>query len=197
MPKADVERVTPRAKRSVPTTELFVDANGAYTRKQALAQAEMFSELGVTWFEEPVSSDDLEGLRFMRDRAPAGMEIAAGEYGYESFISGECWRPARSMYCKLMRRVAAGFTGFSAGGDFVRSASPSALGALRAGAASACRLRGRGHFRTRNISHDHARIEANAVRRRHTMPTSRRDIACAGSHRRPRSLGARNSKRKV
>jgi L-alanine-DL-glutamate epimerase-like enolase superfamily enzyme len=38
----------------------------------------------VTWFEEPVSSDDLEGLRLARDRAPAGMEIAAGEYGYDS-----------------------------------------------------------------------------------------------------------------
>jgi L-alanine-DL-glutamate epimerase-like enolase superfamily enzyme len=30
-----------------------------------------------------VSSDDLEGLRFIRERAPASMDIAAGEYGYE------------------------------------------------------------------------------------------------------------------
>ena len=37
----------------------------------------------MSWFEEPVSSDDLEGLRLLRDRGPAGMEIAAGEYGYE------------------------------------------------------------------------------------------------------------------
>jgi L-alanine-DL-glutamate epimerase-like enolase superfamily enzyme len=36
----------------------------------------------VSWFEEPVSSDDLEGLRLVRDRAPAGMDVAAGEYGY-------------------------------------------------------------------------------------------------------------------
>jgi L-alanine-DL-glutamate epimerase-like enolase superfamily enzyme len=63
--------------------ELFVDANGAYSRKQALAQAEAFAESNVTWFEEPVSSDDLEGLHLIRDRAPAGMEIAAGEYGYD------------------------------------------------------------------------------------------------------------------
>jgi L-alanine-DL-glutamate epimerase-like enolase superfamily enzyme len=66
-----------------PGAELFVDANGAYSRKQALAQAATFVEHGVTWFEEPVSSDDLEGLRLMRERAPAGMDIAAGEYGYE------------------------------------------------------------------------------------------------------------------
>lgn len=41
----------------------------------------MFAEYGVSWFEEPVSSDDLDGLRFIRERTP--IEIAAGEYGYE------------------------------------------------------------------------------------------------------------------
>jgi len=30
----------------------------------------------------PVSSNDLEGLRLIRDRAPAGMAVTAGEYGY-------------------------------------------------------------------------------------------------------------------
>jgi L-alanine-DL-glutamate epimerase-like enolase superfamily enzyme len=60
---------------------LFVDANGGYTRKEALAQAEAFAEANVTWFEEPVSADDTDGLRFMRDRAPPGMAIAAGEDG--------------------------------------------------------------------------------------------------------------------
>src|SRR5439155_12545586 len=61
------------------------DANGAYTRKQALPFAESFTEFGVSWFEEPVSSDDLDGLRLLRDRAPAGVAIAAGEYGYDLF----------------------------------------------------------------------------------------------------------------
>lgn len=42
-----------------------------------------FAESGVTWFEEPVASADSEGLAFIRTRAPAGMEIAAGEYGYD------------------------------------------------------------------------------------------------------------------
>src|SRR5207248_11543056 len=53
---------------------LFIDANRAYSCKQALRQAEAFAESNVIWFEEPVSSDDLEGLRLIRDRAPAGME---------------------------------------------------------------------------------------------------------------------------
>ena len=56
-----------------PGVQLFVDANGAYDRKGALAAAERFADHGVTWFEEPVSSDDVEGLRLIRDRAPAGM----------------------------------------------------------------------------------------------------------------------------
>jgi L-alanine-DL-glutamate epimerase-like enolase superfamily enzyme len=44
--------------------------------------AERFaSQSNVVWFEEPRPSDDLLGLRLLRDRAPAGMDIAAGEYG--------------------------------------------------------------------------------------------------------------------
>jgi L-alanine-DL-glutamate epimerase-like enolase superfamily enzyme len=84
-PIADFDRVRAARKAIGPDVNLFVDANGAYSRKQALAQAAKFAELNVSWFEEPVSSDDLEGLRLLRDRAPAGMKIAAGEYGYDSF----------------------------------------------------------------------------------------------------------------
>jgi L-alanine-DL-glutamate epimerase-like enolase superfamily enzyme len=81
---ADPGRVADAREAIGPDTELFVDANGAYSRKEALALAEIFAaEYGVTWFEEPVSSDDLEGLHLIRDRAPAGMDIAAGEYGYD------------------------------------------------------------------------------------------------------------------
>jgi L-alanine-DL-glutamate epimerase-like enolase superfamily enzyme len=60
--------------------ELMVDANGAYDRKQALRWAERFAARGVTWLEEPVSSDDVAGMALVRDRAPAGLDIAAGEY---------------------------------------------------------------------------------------------------------------------
>lgn len=82
--RADCERVRLARRAIGEKAELFVDANGAYSRKQALDQAEAFTNSGVTWFEEPVSSDDLEGLRLMRDRAPSEIEIAAGEYGYSS-----------------------------------------------------------------------------------------------------------------
>jgi L-alanine-DL-glutamate epimerase-like enolase superfamily enzyme len=82
-PEADPRRVK-AARGAIGDTSLFVDANGAYDRKQALAIAEIFAGLGVTYFEEPVSSDDLEGLHLMRERAPAGMKIAAGEYGHDA-----------------------------------------------------------------------------------------------------------------
>lgn len=80
--KRDRQRVSVARDAIGPRTRLYVDANGAYTPRQALEQADMLAEHNVRWFEEPVSSDNLEGLRFVRDRAPARMEIAAGEYGY-------------------------------------------------------------------------------------------------------------------
>ena len=82
-PDQDLDRVKAARDAIGPAAQLFVDANGAYSRKQALAFAEKYAALGVAWFEEPVSSDDLDGLRLIRDRGPAGMDIAAGEYGYQ------------------------------------------------------------------------------------------------------------------
>ncbi len=63
--------------------ELLVDANGAFTPKEALLWADRYAEYGVTYFEEPVTSEDREGLRLVRDRGPAGMAIAAGEYEWD------------------------------------------------------------------------------------------------------------------
>lgn len=82
-PEADLHRVRVARRAIGDDVELFVDANGAYDRKQALLKAHQFADCHVTWFEEPVSSDDLEGLRLLRDHGPPGMRIAAGEYGYD------------------------------------------------------------------------------------------------------------------
>ena len=81
-PDRDPERVKVAKNAIGEQTTLFVDGNGAFTLPQALAQANLFAEQQVGWFEEPVSSDDLPGLRATRQRSPAGMEIAAGEYAY-------------------------------------------------------------------------------------------------------------------
>ena len=84
-PACDVDRVRVARDAIGAGVELMVDANGAYARKQALAMAERLADHGVVYFEEPVSADDLEGLRLLRDRAPAGISIAAGEYGYDGW----------------------------------------------------------------------------------------------------------------
>ncbi|MGH8022555.1 MAG: enolase C-terminal domain-like protein, partial [Limisphaerales bacterium] len=82
-PGADEHRVR-LARRAIGREPgLFVDANGAYARKQAQEFAQKFAEENVTWFEEPVTSDHLDWLRFLCERVPAGMEIAAGEYNYD------------------------------------------------------------------------------------------------------------------
>lgn len=81
-PSRDPARVA-GAKQAIGDATLFVDGNGAYRAKQALELADVFAGYRVGWFEEPVSSDDLEGLQLIRRNAPPVMEIAAGEYGYD------------------------------------------------------------------------------------------------------------------
>ena len=84
-PERDPDRVIMARKAIGADCELFVDANGAYTVTQAIELAHCFAQQGVCWFEEPVSSDNLLGLDQVRRRAPLGMDIAAGEYGYTAW----------------------------------------------------------------------------------------------------------------
>lgn len=77
----DLARVALAREVIGPGAELYVDANGAYARGQALRVGRELSAYGVLWFEEPVSSDDLPGLRLLRDRLDC--DVAAGEYGYD------------------------------------------------------------------------------------------------------------------
>jgi L-alanine-DL-glutamate epimerase-like enolase superfamily enzyme len=92
--------------------ELFVDANGGYSCKEALQQARAFEEFNVSWFEEPVSSDDLEGLRFIRDHAPERTEIAAGEYGYDLDYFRRMLEARAVDVLQADATRCAGFTGF-------------------------------------------------------------------------------------
>jgi L-alanine-DL-glutamate epimerase-like enolase superfamily enzyme len=82
-PRADPTRLAAVRKEAGDAVDLLTDANGALNRKSALYWADRFAgEWGVCWLEEPVSSQDREGLRLLRDCGPAGLDIAAGEYGY-------------------------------------------------------------------------------------------------------------------
>lgn len=75
----DLERIR-RAREVIgPDAGLFVDANGAYSAKQSVRVLRACADAGVTWYEEPVSSDDLAGLRLVREQVDA--DVTAGEYG--------------------------------------------------------------------------------------------------------------------
>jgi L-alanine-DL-glutamate epimerase-like enolase superfamily enzyme len=82
-PEGDRERIELCRDAIGEDVELMVDANGAFSPKEALMWAARYAECGVSWFEEPVSSEDRAGLRFVRERGPAGMAIAAGEYEWD------------------------------------------------------------------------------------------------------------------
>ena len=80
-PGRDLHRVALTRQTVGGSVEVYVDANGAYSRKQAVRLgSRMAADYDVRWFEEPVSSDDLAGLREVRDQCAA--DVAAGEYGY-------------------------------------------------------------------------------------------------------------------
>jgi L-alanine-DL-glutamate epimerase-like enolase superfamily enzyme len=82
-PEADPGRLALCREVIGDEVELMVDANGAFSPKQALEQAAVYAGHGVSYFEEPVSSDDREGLALVRRQAPPGMAIAAGEYAWD------------------------------------------------------------------------------------------------------------------
>ena len=79
--RRDLHRIALSRRVIGPNTALYVDANGGYRRKQAIRVAHAMAEHDVTWFEEPVSSDDLAGLREVRDQVSP--DVTAGEYGYD------------------------------------------------------------------------------------------------------------------
>jgi L-alanine-DL-glutamate epimerase-like enolase superfamily enzyme len=157
-PGADLDRVRTAREAIGPDAILYVDANGAYTRKQALAQAEDFRALGVAWFEEPVPADDLEGLRLLRDRAPAGMDIAAGEYGYDLPYFRRVLEAEAVDVLQADASRCAGITGFLRVGPLAEARS------LNLSAHCAPSLHVAACLATPNLHpmeyfHDHARIE--------------------------------------
>lgn len=157
-PAADVHRVAAAREAIGASAELFVDANGGYSRKQALGFANAFSEYGVTWFEEPVSSDDLEGLRLIRDRAPPGMDIAAGEYGFDIWYFRRMLEAGAVDVLQADATRCCGITGF------LRAAAQCEAGMIPLSAHCApalhvhlgCALRSLRHL---EWFHDHVRIE--------------------------------------
>jgi L-alanine-DL-glutamate epimerase-like enolase superfamily enzyme len=153
------DEVRVRAARSaIGDADLFVDANGAWTRKQALSFADRFAEYGVTWLEEPVTSDDLDGLRMLRDRSPAGMDITAGEYGYDLPYFRRMIEAGAVDCLQADVTRCGGITGFLAVGALC-DAHTIDLSAHTAPSVSAHACAGVWHLRHLEYFHDHVRIE--------------------------------------
>jgi L-alanine-DL-glutamate epimerase-like enolase superfamily enzyme len=157
-PEQDLGRVIAARKAIGPDAELMVDANGAYERKQALEKAQSFSRLGVVWYEEPVSSDDLEGLRLVRDRGPASMAIAAGEYGYDIFHFRRLLEAGAVDVLQADATRCAGITGFMRADALCKAHSVplSAHCAPQIHAHACCAVEMLLHC---EYFHDHARVE--------------------------------------
>lgn len=157
-PGRDPQRVRAARKAIGADAALFVDANGAYTAKQAIALAERFAESGVTWFEEPVSSDHLDDMRLVRELVPAGMDVAAGEYGYSPFYFRQMLSSEAVDVLQLDATRCCGFTGFLTGAAIASSfgCPLSAHCAPSLHMHIACAVPG---FRNVEYFHDHVRIE--------------------------------------
>jgi L-alanine-DL-glutamate epimerase-like enolase superfamily enzyme len=157
-PAADLERVQVARDAIGPDVELFVDANGAWTRSEAIGWAAALAAFDVRWLEEPVVADDVAGLRIVRERVPPGMAVAAGEYAWsprdlERLLAAEavdCLQ-ADATRCK-------GVSGWMAGDALCRTRampySAHCAPALHAHPASAA-----GQLRHIEYFHDHVRIE--------------------------------------
>ncbi len=82
-PERDPARVAAARQAIGKAAHLFVDANGAFTPREALHYTHLFAATAdIRWMEEPVSSDDLAGLAAVRAGVPPHVEIAAGEYSF-------------------------------------------------------------------------------------------------------------------
>jgi L-alanine-DL-glutamate epimerase-like enolase superfamily enzyme len=156
---ADYRRVKAARQAIGDAAGLFVDANGAWRPKTALAFAERVAAFGVGWFEEPVSSDDLEGLRLVRERAPAGMDIAAGEYGFEPFYFHRMLAAEAVDVLQIDATRALGLTGFLRAADLAdaRNIPISSHCAPALHLHLACHAPRMAHM---EWFHDHARLEA-------------------------------------
>ncbi|HEY3831621.1 MAG TPA: enolase C-terminal domain-like protein [Acidimicrobiia bacterium] len=154
--EADLRRVALVREAIGGGPALFVDANGGYSAKQSVRLARRFELSGVSWFEEPVSSDDLSGLARIRDAI--SIDVAAGEYGYDlAYFARMCAAGAVDVLQADVSRCA-GIT------EWRRAAAVAAAHGLEISGHCAPSLHAHVAAATPNLAHveyfaDHARVD--------------------------------------
>ena len=92
-PKADVKLVEAVRKSIGEDIGLMVDANHAYTTREAVSLGRALEKLDVYWFEEPVAPEDHKGYRDLceaLDLNIAGGEAEFTRWGFRDLIAGRC-----------------------------------------------------------------------------------------------------------
>ena len=92
-PKQDVELVEAVRKAIGDDTCLMVDANHAYTTREAISLGRALEKLDVYWFEEPVAPEDRQGYRELCEALDiniAGGEAEFTRWGFRDLIGGRC-----------------------------------------------------------------------------------------------------------
>jgi L-alanine-DL-glutamate epimerase-like enolase superfamily enzyme len=157
-PDRDLHRVQRLRELAGPNVQLMVDANGGYRIGQARAIGHALDDLGVTWFEEPVSSDDPEGLALLRDTLRC--EITAGEYAADRYDVAALLPAVDCLQLDATR--CGGYTGFLRGAALAASRnldiSAHCAPALHAPIATAVP-----NLRHIEFFADHARLEPELV----------------------------------
>jgi L-alanine-DL-glutamate epimerase-like enolase superfamily enzyme len=152
----DLERVALAREVIGPDAELFVDANGGYAAGQAVRVGHRLAEYGVTWFEEPVSSQDLAGLAAVRRQIRP--DVAAGEYSWSLADSARLIDAGAVDCLQLDVTRCGGIT------EFLRGSALAAAHNLQVSAHCAPTLHARAGVVVPNLRHveyfhDHQRIE--------------------------------------
>jgi len=154
--RRDLERIALARNVIGPDTGLYVDANGGYSTGQAVRVADEMAGYGVTWFEEPVSSEDLAGLAAVRRQVLP--DVAAGEYSWSLADSARLIDAGAVDCLQLDATRCGGITGFLCG------AALAAGHCLQVSAHCAPNLHAHVGAATENLRHveyfhDHQRIE--------------------------------------
>jgi L-alanine-DL-glutamate epimerase-like enolase superfamily enzyme len=139
-----------------PDAELYVDANGGYSTGQAVRVADELAAIGVSWFEEPVSSQDLAGLAAVRQQVRP--DVTAGEYSWSLADSARLIEAGAVDCLQLDVTRCGGVT------EFIRGAALAAANNLQVSGHCAPNLHAHVGAAVPNLRHveyfhDHQRIE--------------------------------------